>query len=268
MIDKNIVDNIRDFGTCVGNANQKTEMLSQIGFPIGKPAEYVIIAGCFQPLRMPEVLKTLKNVLDHFGVSYTILRKEYCCTWGLLGRTAVMSKNEEDIARSKHLSREFIIENFRQAKTLGAKSVVLFCSACEPAYSNVSNLTDMEIISQYELLDRYFNKGKLKCDVDYYAGCYRFRRRMTDRPLDIKPALNLLDKIEGLKVNHLDNNLCCYIPPLMDKLTASIKTHNEVNICTGCYHSLKEKLKEKDHIKVTMLVEIIWQAIANENSLV
>lgn len=263
MIDNTIVENIRTHGTCFGRGDEKRNSLDEIGFPVGRNAEYVIIAGCFQPLRMPHVLKAFKNILDNYSVRYTLLEKEYCCAWGLIGRTAVLSKNEEDVARSKELSQEFIQENFRQAKLLGAKSIVLFCGACEPAYTNYRDLTDLEIISQYELIDRYFKGGRLDAEIDFYAGCYRFRRPITDRPVDVAPAMRLLNKIEGLNVNHLNDKLCCYIPPLMDKLTDSIKTGEVVNICTGCYHNLKEKLKGNESIRVSMLAETVWQAICN-----
>lgn len=263
MIDEKIVTTIRNDGSCLGNADQKTKILSGIGFPIGKVAEHVIITGCFQPFRMPNVLRIFKNVLDHLNVSYTILQKEYCCTWGLLGRTAVMAKNEDDIVKSKDLSREFILENFRQAEKLKAKSIVLFCSACEPAYSNFQDLTSLEVISQYDLIDRYFMGGAIHSVIDFYGGCYRFRKPMTNKPIDTNAAIRILNKIEGLRVNHLDSKLCCYIPPLMERLEASISSNSVVNLCTGCYHNLKEKLKVKDNIKVMMLAETVWQAIAN-----
>jgi len=230
---------------------------------MGEKAEYVIITGCVQPELMPPVLRALKELLDHFQIDYTLLSKEYCCGWMPLGQPAVMSKNEEDIARSKALSREFVLENFRQAEALGAKSIVLFCAACEPSYTNCAGATNLEVISYSELLDRYYTGGRLDLEVDYYAGCYRFRRRITTEPLDVEPAVRLLNKTQGLRVNYLDNKLCCYIPPRLEQLTASIRSKTVVTICTGCYYNLRGKLPKKGDYQLRMLPELLLEAVGS-----
>jgi len=262
MIDEKLVDNIRAYGTYQGSGEERRRILvEEIGFRIGEKAEYVITTGCLQPEGMPRVLRAFKDLLDHFQVDYTLLSKEYCCGWMPLGQPAVMAKNEEDIARTKELSGEFILENFRQAESLGAKSIVLFCAACEPNYANYIGSTRLELISQSELLDRFFHGGKLDSELDYCAGCYRFRRRITTEPVDIEPAARILRKIEGLRVNHLDNKLCCYIPPHMEQLAASVTARTVATICSGCYYNLKSKLQESGDCQVKMLPEVILEAL-------
>ena len=44
-------------------------------------------------------------------------------------------------------AKEFVMMNFKQAKELGAKTIVLFCGACEPTYSNYKDDQDLEVIS-------------------------------------------------------------------------------------------------------------------------
>jgi len=262
MINEKVVENIRQYGVYKDSGEGRHKVLVEdMGFRIGQKAEYVIISGCLQPEGMPHVFRALKNILEYLGVDYTFLSKEYCCGWMPLGQPAVIAKNEEDIAKSKELAKGFIVENFRQAEALGAKSIALFCAACEPNYSNYKDATKLEIISYTELLDRHFKGGRLKLEADYYAGCYRFRRRITTEPLDIEPAMRVLKKIEGLEVNHLDNKLCCYIPPHLEQLTSSLKTNNLITICTGCYHNLKRKLEEKGDYHVRMLPEIVLEAV-------
>jgi len=262
MIDEKLVDNIRAYGTYQGSGEERRRILvEEIGFRIGEKAEYVITTGCLQPEGMPHVLRAFKDLLDHFQVDYTLLSKEYCCGWMPLGQPAVMAKNEEDIARTKELSGEFILENFRQAESLGAKFIVLFCAACEPNYANYIGSTRLELISQSELLDRFFHGGKLDSELDYYAGCYRFRRRITTEPVDVEPAVRILRKIEGLRVNHLDNKLCCYIPPHMEQLAASVTARTVATICSGCYYNLKNKLQESGDCQVKMLPEVILEAL-------
>jgi Fe-S oxidoreductase len=261
VINEKAVENIEKYGPCHETGEQKRKILDEIGFPIGQKAEYVIIAGCFQPMGMPHVLKALKHVLDHYKVSYTLLEKEYCCGWMTIGQPAVMSKNEEDITRFKEISRKLIVKNFEQAKSLGAKSIVLFCGACEPYYANCMDLTDLEVILHSDLIDRYFKGGKLDAEIDYYAGCYRFRRKITDKPVDVDSAMSVLNKIQGLKVNALDNKLCCYIPPHLDQLMGSVKSGQVVNICTGCYFNLKGKVAQKESPQIKMLPEIVLDSL-------
>jgi len=261
MIDQKLVENIRTYGTYRDTGEGRSKILEDAGFRIGEKAEHVIIMGCVQPESMPHVLGDLRVLLDHLKVDNTLLAKEYCCGWMPLGQPAVFAKNEEDIAASKKLSREFVLANFAQAKALGAKSIVLFCAACEPSYTNYKDETDLEIISYSELIDRYFEGGNLDEVADYYAGCYRFRRRITAEPVDIEPALRVLNKIEGFRVNHLDNNLCCYIPPHLEQLSNSLTTKNLVTICTGCYHNARRALQEKGDYRVRMLPEVVLAAV-------
>ena len=261
MIDEKAVAHIKKYGTCHETAEQKRKILDDMGFPVGKKADYVIIIGCFHAAGMPHVLKDLKNVLDHLNVSYTLLEKEYCCGWMTLGQPAVMAKNDEDIARFREISKDFIVENFRQAKKLGAKAIALFCGACEPNYANYIHLTDLEVISYSELIDRHFKGGKLNGEIDYYAGCYRFRRKVTDKPVDLQSAPRVLGKIAGLKVNNLDNKFCCYIPPHMEELAGTIASDTVVNICTGCYYNVKGNLAKKGSKQARMLPEVVWESI-------
>ena len=262
MIDEKAVENIRTYGVYQDSGAGRNKVLFEdLGARADQKADYVILTGCVQPEGMPHVFLALRNILERFQINYTFLSKEFCCGWMPLGQPAVMAKNEEDIAMSKELSQGFIQENFDQAKALGAKTVVLFCAACEPNYSNYKSTADLEVISYTELLDRYFEGGKLELDADYYAGCYRFRRRITSVPLDIEPTLRILDKIEGLKVNHLDNNQCCYIPPHLEKLIQDIQTKTLITICTGCSYNLKRILKDKGDYQVKMLPEVVWSSL-------
>ena len=262
MIDEKIVNNIRRYGVCQDSGEARYKVLAKdIGFKMDQKAEYVVIAGCFQPQSTPHVLRALKDIFEHLEVDYTFLSKEYCCGWMPFGQPAVMAKDEEEIAKSKELAKSFVVENFRQAEALGVKSIVLFCAACEPSYSNCKDATRLEIISYVELLDRHFQGGRLNLEVDYYPGCYRFRRRITAEPINVEPAMRVLRKIEGLEVNQLDTKLCCYIPPHLEELTGSLKTNNLVTICTGCHINLKQYLQEKDNYRVRMLPEIVLEAL-------
>jgi len=262
MIDETQVENIRQHGVFKDSGQSRLAALTEeIGFRMDQPAEYVIIGGCLQPEAMPHVLITLKSLLEHLGVDYTLLSREYCCGWMPIGQPAVMTRNEEDIKEFREVSKGFVLENFKQAETLGAKAIALFCAACEPNYSNCRDATKLDFISYAELLDRHFEGGKLDLEIDYYPGCYRFRRRITESSLDVEPATRLLNKIEGLKVNHLDAKLCCYIPPHLEQLKDSLTTKDLTTICTGCYQNLRGVLQGEGDNKVRMLPELVIEAI-------
>jgi len=265
MIDEKLVNNIRAHGVYMDSGEARRKVLVEdIGFKMGVKADYVIILGCAQPIATPHVLGALKHLLDRFQIDYTVLSKEYCCGWVPLGQPAVMAKNEEDIAKAKELSKEFILDNFRQAEALRAKSIVLFCAACEPNYANYAGVTTLEVISYSELLDCYFDGGRLDQEVDYYAGCYRFRRRITTEPVDVEAAVRVLNKIEGLRVNQLDSKLCCYIQPHLEELIQSLTTRTLVTICTGCYHTLRRNLQERGDYEVRMLPEVVLDALSGD----
>ena len=260
MIDQKLVESIRAYGSFRDTGEGRLKVLAEdIGFRMDEKVEYVLIGGCLQPEDMPHVFRALKNLLDRLQVDYTTLSKEYCCGWVPLGQPAVIAKNEADIASAKEMAEEFILQNFRQAEALGARSIALFCAACEPNYSNYKDATRLEIISYTELIDRHFKSGKLDAEIDYYPGCYRFRRRITTEPLDVEPAARVLNKIDGLKVNYLDSSLCCFIPPHLEQLTASIATNTVVTICTGCYNSLRKALGNEYQVK--MLPEVVLAAL-------
>ena len=261
MIDEKLIENVKEHGTYRANWQGKEKVLADIGFPVGKKADYVFIMGCAQPEGMPEAIGSLKALLDRLQLSYTALGKEFCCGWLPFAQPAVMAKNEEDIARSKELSREFIMGNFKQAEALGAKAIVLYCAACEPSYANLAAESPMPVISYSALLEQVFPGGKLDMAIDYYPGCYRFRRRITDHSLDVAPARRLLGKIEGLQVNEPDSNLCCFIPPHMEKLNTGFATRDIVSICTGCYHNLRRTMKDKEEFHIWMLPEILLRSL-------
>jgi Fe-S oxidoreductase len=258
MLDYKAIEKIKNYGAYKDTGEGRIKVLrDDIGYRMDEKADYVIIGGCLLPEAMPHAFKALKEIMEKLKISYAMLSTEYCCGWAPLGQPAVMAKNEEDIGRAREIARDFILKNFKQAEELGAHSIAIFCAACEPNYSNYRHETSLEIISYMDLLNRFFDGGKLNMEADYYAGCYRFRRKITNKPLNLKPARQVLSKIEGLKINYLDSNLCCYIPPHMGKLIDSLKSRTIITICSGCYSQLKNALKDKGNFQIKMLPEIV-----------
>ena len=264
MVDEKLVENIRTNGTYQKSAQSKYKVLiEELDFKVDQNAEYVFITGCGYPGLVPNIFKSFKAFFDHYSIDYTLLSKEYCCGYPI-SRSAIISKDEVTISEAKSYSSEFIVRNFRQAESLGAKSIVLFCAGCEPNYANLINETRLEVISYTDLINRYFTSGKLNANVDYYAGCYRFRNKLTSAPLNIQAAQSVLGKMNGLRVNQLDSNLCCFKEHQLEQLLGSIKTKTLVTICSGCYYTLKSKMREEDGCRLKMLPEIVVEAIHNK----
>ena len=81
---------------------------------------------------------------------------------------------------------------------------------------------------------------------------------------NFKQAKALGTKIKNLKVNYLDNRLCCFVYQLMKKLIASVTTKTVITIFSGCHSVLTGKLEDKPDIQVKMLPETVLEAIKNK----
>ena len=261
MTEAKLIDNIRSHGTYKDTDEGRLKVIEDVGLRIGQKAKHVIITGCNPPEEMPHVLRALKELLEYLQIDYTLLSKEFCCGWTPLRQPALIAKNVRGMVKAAELARESIMKNFRQAEALGAESIVPFCAACEPSYTHYAKATNLEVISYTALLDRYFSGAELNMEADYYAGCYRFRRRITPEPVDIESAVRVLKKIKGLRVHHLNSKLCWYIQRQLELLLGSLTTRTMITICTGCYNSLRNKVPETENLQIKMLPEVLLEAI-------
>lgn len=257
-----VIENIRKNGVYhTRGPERKRNLFKDIECPADKKADYVLLSGCNPPVDNPWIFRSLKNFLEYYGVSYTFLSQEYCCGWIPLMQPASIAKDEEKIKKLKPVAEEFAWENIKQAKKLGAKTVVTICAPCEPNYQNLKDTAGLEIIHYPELLARYFKGGRLNVKADYYPACYRFRRRITSVPFDYNTPQAILSKIDGLELNYLDKTLCCYLPPHMDELLKNITSNIVVTTCTGCRSNLEKKLSAKGKYQVKLLPEIVWESL-------
>ena len=262
MKEQEKIENIKTSGVYHDDGeNRKRILFEEIGVPADQEAEYVFLSGCHQPEGMPQVFKALKDLLEHFGVKYTFLSKEFCCGWLPLLQPAVIAKDNEKLSELRGVAQEFMQNNIRQAEELKAKAIVTVCSACEPNYSELKDTTKLEILHYPEFLDRFFEGGKLDLQADYYLGCYRFRRMITKKELDVASMDALLAKVDALKLNRIDSTWCCFVPKHMEKILESINNNLIITTCSGCMANLERMTKEKENFKVKLLPEIVWEAL-------
>jgi hypothetical protein len=234
MLDEKLIANTRESGIAQGAAgvDDRAKLLKTMGFRSTDKAEYALIASCFLPSLVPESMKAFRLLLEHYQVDYTLLPKEHCCGNLLL----------------------------RQA----AKRILAFCVGCDLVHARFRDSVPEEILWYPTLLGRLFEGGRLKLEADYYAGCHYYYQRINGSLPDLDSAMEVLNRIEGLRLNLLDSRLCCTRPQQMDSLLANIKSKIVITPCGGCAMSLEQALRTRHDCRVVMLPEVIWAAISGQ----
>lgn len=267
MLDQKTIGNIRETGHMQGadGMEERNRVLRQeLGFRVADRAEYALIASCFLPTLVTQDMRAFKNLLEYLEVDYTLLPKERCCG-NLLYHMAFQDKTGEDMDQADLLAREFLDDNLRQARQVGAGKVVAYCVGCDLVYDRLRGTVPEEIMWYPTLLARLFRGGKLELKADYYAGCNYFYWRTNDSLPDLDSPLTILKQIEGLELNQLDDRLCCTRPQQMESLVASIENKTIITVCTGCAMNLQVALKDRGDYRVVMLPEVAWASVSDHS---
>jgi len=263
MHNENMIARIREAGIVqgAGQVENRNQLLRETcGFRVAESAEYALIAGCFSPYLEPQDMTAFRKLLDHFGVDYTLLPKEYCCG-DLFYLHALGLKQEGDLEQSDEMAREFLDQNLEQARKIGASKILAYCAGCDMVFNRVDDAGAEEFIWHPTLLAQLFQGGKLDLQADYYAGCHGHRRALMGTTPDLDSVLTALNKIDGLELNHLDPELCCMKPDQLDSLASSIEHKTVITPCSGCTISVRKALADKGEYRVTMLSEVMWAAV-------
>jgi Fe-S oxidoreductase len=261
MLDETMIANIRESGLLQGasGVEKRAELLREFGFRRADRAEYALIASCFLPSLVPQDTKAFSNLLRHFKVDYTLLPQEHCCG-NVFYRQALDDKSDEELRQADLLGQEFLEKNLSQVQEVGASKIILFCVGCDVVYSRFKTAVAQEVLWYPTLLARLFRGGRLELEADYYAGCHYYYRRLGSRP-DLDSALTVLNRIEGLRLNHLDHRLCCTRPQQMEALVASVRSKTVITPCAGCAMYLQPALKEKGDYRVVMLPQVVLATV-------
>jgi len=264
MLDQQMIANIRESGLVQGHSevDKRARLLQQeLGFRLADRAEYALIASCYLPSMVPDDMKAFRNLLHYFELDYTLLAREHCCG-NLLFRQALQDKTGEDLGQAEALGREFLEANLRQVRELGASKILTFCVGCDLVYSRFKDAVHEEVVWFPTLLASMFRGGKLELQADYYAGCHYFYRRLNATMPDLDSPLRMLDRIEGLELNHLDHHLCCTRPEQRESLVTSVRNKIVITVCGGCAMWLQEALKDRGSYRVVMLPQVVWAAVS------
>jgi Fe-S oxidoreductase len=264
---------------------EKTESrdmrLERLGLPfiedkILPKADVLFYPGCQAEERAQEVREAAKVILNHFGVSYTLLDEMSCC--GLPSR--LMGDHETDQILTKQLETKI--------KKLGIKTVVTTCAGCTSSLSDISHHENWGVpaIHILEFLVEEIGLRKIGASmkrnsspsdvhVTLHDPCHLIRhttRQITDYAFDI------LRQIPGVKVTESEAyDSCCGGGGLVayhsndvansvvkENLTAIQKTHADrvVTPCPLCTAQIESNLfKIGSSIEVDDLTVFIAQRL-------
>jgi len=263
MLDQKMIANARDSGIVQGaaEAKKRIRLLHQdLGFLVADRAEYVLKASCFLPSMLSQEMKAFSDLLQYFGVDYTLLRREHCCG-NRFFRQAMEDGSEEELRQAELLFWEFLENNLRQIREAGANKIITFCQHCNSTYRQIKHAIPQEVLWYPTLLAGLFRGGRLELQADYYTGCHYWHRRLCSALPDPDSPLRILNQIEGLQLNHLDHQLCCRKPQQMESLIASIRNKTVITTCATCTIVLQNTLKERGDCRVVMLPQVVCAAV-------
>ena len=168
---------------------------------------------------------------------------------------ASRASNSEAMAQCRDLSKEFVKKNIRQAKSLGAKRLVIFCSPCYPIYKHA--FPEENIVFYPVAISEVMSRTNFKERIDYYAGCYKLHRKFSPVPMDLGSTDEVFSKIDGLDVHRISAPKCCFTPEGLSHMKENVLTKLMVHICTGCYGQALQSVPSNTGIEVLMLPELV-----------
>lgn len=253
LLNKEMVETIRRLGT--GDPNlDRMGILEEHRLRYDVPADTVIISGCQVIARQAATLRSLANILDRQGKSYSFLSKEYCCG-NHLYRPAMEAQDAEALNECRNLSKEFVGVNIQQAKRLGARRLAIFCSPCYPIYKYA--FPEEDILFYPALINEAMGRITCRMSIDYYAGCYRLHRKLAPVPMDLQSTDEVFRKLDGLEVHRIDAPRCCFTPEGLAHMIKNVQTDLMVHVCTGCYYQAKSHIPEGSRTQVMMLPQFV-----------
>jgi hypothetical protein len=258
LIDRNMVEIIRNTGKAYESLPDRRDILEAHALPFDQPAENVVVTGCAVLPGLPDIIGSLSRVFSRKGLSHTFLSREYCCG-NYLYRPAISARDDEAMEQIRGLSREFVAKNIEQARNLGARRLVIFCSPCYPIYRHA--FPDDAIVFYPEAIGEVMGKLSFPRKVDYYAGCYKLHRKMSPVPMDLDSTDWVFSQIEGLEVNRIPAPQCCFKPEGLSQMIDPVRADLMVHICTGCYGQAVGNMPPDRKTEVLMLPQLVERAM-------
>jgi len=229
--------------------------------------EYMIITGCIRVFDSTLALRRYFRLLDKLGIAYTFLRmSEYCSNLPAL-HTA---KGEEAWQAAWTGARDLMEMNLAQARELGVRNPVYFCSdgfaVAQEVFTRFG--MDMEPLFYLDILSDRLEGRELRlepCVVGYYQGCWR-ERRETNPKLKLNQPLwrAMLDRIEGIRVVELSTSICCKENPLA--IVEEAESHGADCIVTPCNGVGQRNFRALKRIPAKTVADILFEALGDDSS--
>jgi len=232
-------------------------------------SDNVVVMGCF----CFGILLTVRSfclILNRLGEDYAFLKREYCCGAPLFTQLLV---DGEDVGKADPFVLEFVGKNVSRAREQEAKNMIYFCIWCSVLGKRFFSGGDINQLFFGDFLaDRLKDvKLSLKGRVGYYRGCLRQTALyLGGDPNPASSGLNwtgyrdLLNRIEGLEVVDLPDNLCCKA----NRESIFKKAKREgldtiVCFCNDCYGQLQRSAPEGMQVK--FLSDILLDAMGGHS---
>lgn len=224
-------------------------------------AENLIIMGCAS-YGTAMALRSFFQLIDKLGVDYTFLEKEYCCGFPLIANDLLAGRDRQ---RADEAAKELIGLNISEAKRLGVKNMVHFCTWCAYLSRRFYGQEDISQLYYGDLLVQRLAKEKLRLEprrMAYFGG--RPHRRGIVLPdedfdLDWGAYRRLLTSVEGLSVVDIPR-YCCSVADwaIWDRMRKH-EVNTIVTSCIVCYGRLCRRAPEGMEVK--FISDILLEAL-------
>ena len=234
-------------------------MLRNLGARPTFGSENMVVDGCANAFGAgPAGIGSYFQLLNTLGIEYNLLPERYCCGFFIL---AMATPDEWDDAVSK--VKSLAEKNIDEARELGARNVYQFCHLCSvmAQYADTKG-TGMTVGYGLDILIEPLKKvKKLKvkpAKVGYYRGCWARKKALNPKfKLNFDTYRAWVDRIEGLEVMDLPNNICCFdnVQDII-KIAEDNKLDYVVTPCINCRLNLDTAGQ-----RVVMLSTLLLEAV-------
>jgi hypothetical protein len=234
-------------------------MLKNLGAKPTFGAENVVVDGCANIFGSGfEGIGPYFQLLNALGIKYNLLPTKYCCGFFILAR-ATPDEWEDALSKVKSLAER----NIAEARELGARNVYQFCHLCTvmTQYADTKGTGMTQGYGLDILIEPMKKVKKLKvktAKVGYYRGCWSRKKALNPNfKLNFDTYRTWVDRIEGLEVTDLPNNICCF-DNVQDviKIAKDNKLDYVVTPCINCRLNLANAGQ-----KVVMLSTLLLEAV-------
>ncbi|MBD3226634.1 MAG: hypothetical protein GF329_00465 [Candidatus Lokiarchaeota archaeon] len=252
----------------------RVKWLEDRKFP--EKAENIFFMGCTEPYRMPNLIKTIIEVLDKTNINFTIIHPNEVCCGSIALRVG-------DLSTAKELAEK----NTDAFKNSGAIRVLVHCAGCYKTLKiNYPELLDndfpFEVVHISELINNLLKEGKItftkeiENKVAYHDPCHLGRAdKVYDAPRNILKAIPGLEFIEFERIR--ENAWCCgaggglksaFNDLAIEIAEDRIKEAEKIGVdfiasaCPFCERNLSDAIeKSKSNIKIIDVLEVVNQSL-------